>query len=137
MTRKVISVRDIQFTDKYEGEKLRRLVEALSYLTSEVRKIQQLLDGGEDGQTLIKNSERDYDADWTDAGGGGSAGETNDAANVGTGVGLYRDKTGVILNFRSLLAGTGVSIAINGDDVEISTSGGGDGYPTVLGHAGI
>lgn len=43
-------------------------------------------------------------------------GETNDGANVGGGVPVYDGKTGTSLNFRSLVAGTGIGIS--------STSGG-------------
>ncbi len=46
-------------------------------------------------------------------------------ANVGTGAGLiFRDKVGVTANLKSLLAGTGISITNNADDIEISATGG-------------
>jgi hypothetical protein len=112
MSSRLIPVRDIQFGQQYDPEKMRRLVEALAFMTSEVRKLQQTL-------------------------GASGVGEVNTGANVGTGVGLFRNKTGLTLNFRSLLAGSGVSIAVVGDDVQISVGAGGSGYPAVLGHAGI
>jgi len=44
-------------------------------------------------------------------------------ANVGTGAGLiFRDKIGVTANLKSLLAGTGISITNNADDIEISAT---------------
>ena len=48
--------------------------------------------------------------------------DTTTATNVGTGTGLvFKNKTGVTLNFRSILAGTHVSIVNNSDDVTLST----------------
>lgn len=56
-------------------------------------------------------------------GGGGGGGEANTGNNVGAGAGLvFRDKLGVTLNFRSILAGLGVSVATIGDTVSISST---------------
>jgi hypothetical protein len=53
-----------------------------------------------------------------------AAGEINLGANVGTGTGLiFRDKTGVTLNFKSLIAGANISLNNNADDIEIIASG--------------
>ena len=137
-TKRVLPIRDIQFGNNFDGEKMRRLIEALALMADELRRMQNMLDGGDPGQALIKNSSKDYDADWDDAGGGGAAGEANDGANVGTGQGVFRDKSGVTLNFRSVRGGSGISVSLVGDDIEISASAGsGNGYPAVLGHAGI
>jgi len=47
---------------------------------------------------------------------------TTTGANVGAGTGLvFRDKTGITLNFRSLLAGTHLTITTNTDDVTFTT----------------
>jgi len=52
--------------------------------------------------------------------GAGGGGEANTGNNVGVGVGLiFRDKTGVILNFKSLIAGANITINNNVDDIEI------------------
>ena len=49
-------------------------------------------------------------------------GETNLGANVGAGTGLvFRDKTGVTLNFKSLLQGTNMTITNNANDITIAT----------------
>ena len=73
-------------------------------------------------------------------------GEDNTGANVGVGTGLvFRDKTGVTLNFKSLIGGTNVTITDNLDDITIATSGAsplttkGDlfGYSTVDARFGI
>ena len=43
------------------------------------------------------------------------------AANVGSGTGLiFRDKIGITLNLKTLLAGTGISVTNNADDITIS-----------------
>src|SRR4249920_3010084 len=55
---------------------------------------------------------------WTAVSGGGGSGEANLAANVGTGTGLiFRDKTSVTLNLKTIKAGTGVTITNNADDI--------------------
>lgn len=55
---------------------------------------------------------------------GGGVGEANIGANVGVGAGLvFRDKIGVALNFRSLLAGAGVSISTGANEVTINSAG--------------
>jgi len=59
---------------------------------------------------------------------GSAFGEANVGANVGVGDGeIYRDKVGVTLNFRTLKAGTNITIGTAGDEVTInSTAGGGN-----------
>jgi uncharacterized protein (TIGR02145 family) len=52
-----------------------------------------------------------------------STGEENTASNVGLGSGLYKEKVGVDLRFKSLSAGTNVSISEQQDQVVISSSG--------------
>ncbi len=42
-----------------------------------------------------------------------------DAANVGGQIEVYRDKINGIINFKTLLAGSGITITDNGDDLEI------------------
>ncbi len=57
---------------------------------------------------------------------GVGGGEANLAANVGTGEGnVFRDKTGVTLNLKTLKQGQGVTITDNADDVTISATAGG------------
>ncbi|KKM16399.1 hypothetical protein LCGC14_1686280, partial [marine sediment metagenome] len=52
------------------------------------------------------------------------SGETNTGFNVGGGTGLiFLDKTGALLNFRTLVGVSGVAITVVGDTVEVSTSG--------------
>ncbi len=60
-----------------------------------------------------------------DTGGGG--GEINTASNVGTGIGVFDQKTGVDLEFNSLIAGAGITIIDTTQDLtltwESTTSG--------------
>jgi hypothetical protein len=46
-------------------------------------------------------------------------GEANTASNIGAGVGLFAQKIGVDLQFKSLIAGEGVLITDNGNDITI------------------
>lgn len=48
-----------------------------------------------------------------------TTGEPNTATNLGTGVGLYANKTGETLNFKSL-RGTGISIAVSPNEINLS-----------------
>ena len=56
-------------------------------------------------------------------GGGGGGGEVNTASNVGTGDGVFKQKTGVDLEFKSLIAGTNLSIVNNANDLTINATG--------------
>jgi hypothetical protein len=67
------------------------------------------------------------------AGGGGGGGEANTASNVGSGAGVWKDKVGVDLRFKSLVAGANVTITGNTNDVTIAASGGGGSVPTGTG----
>lgn len=62
--------------------------------------------------------------DVTISAAGGATGETNTASNLGTGIGLYQQKSGADLQFNSLVAGTGVTIsAPSGGNITIATTG--------------
>ena len=65
---------------------------------------------------------------------GGGGGEVNLGANVGSGTGLvFRDKTGVTLNFKSLIQGANITLTNNANDIEIEASGGGASPTTTQG----
>lgn len=62
---------------------------------------------------------------WSTISTGG--GEANTAANLGAGEGIYASKIGVALNFKSLVAGTGMGISSDGNTITLTaTSGSGD-----------
>lgn len=53
---------------------------------------------------------------------GGGSGESNTGSNVGLGDGVFKQKTGVDLEFKTLIGGTGVTIINNPNDLTFSTS---------------
>lgn len=55
-----------------------------------------------------------------------TSGEPNTAANVGTGVGVWKDKVGETLNFKTLVAGSNITIAEDVGGIKIDASGGSD-----------
>ncbi|GEM_PF-1596082 len=67
-----------------------------------------------------------YDgAGWVSV--GGASGEANTASNVGGGEDIYKTKSGVNLQFKTLVAGSNVTLTGGSDTVTISASGGGGG----------
>lgn len=56
---------------------------------------------------------------------GGGGGEANTASNLGTGVSIFKQKTGVDLQFKSLVAGTGVTLTAGANSIQIDVSAGG------------
>ncbi len=72
----------------------------------------------------------------TAGGGGGGGGEVNTASNVGAGTGIFKQKIGANLEFKTLTAGSNVTIAPSGaDSVQISsaaTSPLGPAYATTI-----
>lgn len=61
---------------------------------------------------------------WSAPLGSGLSGETNTASNVGSGVGIFKQKSGVDLELKSLTEGAGIAITGNASDVEIELDAG-------------
>lgn len=53
-----------------------------------------------------------------------AVGEINTAGNVGSGIGVFKNKSGAVIQLKSFKAGAGVSISENGDEITISSTGG-------------
>ena len=66
-------------------------------------------------------------ADGTWAAPPGGSGETNTASNLGAGSGVFASKVGVDLQFKSLVAGTNVTLSSTSTEVTINATGGGSG----------
>lgn len=58
---------------------------------------------------------------------GAAGGEANTATNVGGGGEVFKQKTGVDLEFRTLVPGANISITQDTDTIEISATGAGSG----------
>lgn len=57
--------------------------------------------------------------------------ESNDGANIGSGIGVFAQKNGVNLEFKSLVAGTNMTITSTADEITFDASGGSAGIPLV------
>tara|TARA_R100000935_G_scaffold11352_2_gene22856 strand:- start:1514 stop:2587 length:1074 start_codon:yes stop_codon:yes gene_type:complete len=68
--------------------------------------------------TIGPSSDNDY-VEFT------TTGEPNTAANVGSGKGVWKDKVGETLNFKSLVEGSGITIAESLNEITITSTGGG------------
>lgn len=96
-----------------------------------------VLEGDELLVRVQNNSESLEDAICTvvvvkDTGGGGGpgsgSGEVNTASNLGTGEGTFSQKVGVDLQFKSLVAGTNITLSSDSDEITIASSGGGNAF---------
>ena len=77
-----------------------------------------------DGQVLTWNG---TEGEWTNSTvSSGGDGEVNTASNIGAGEGVFAQKTSEDLEFKSLVAGTNVTLSSNGTEITInSTASGG------------
>ena len=58
---------------------------------------------------------------------GGTTGEINTGSNIGAGQGVFKDKLGADMRFRTIVAGTGIAVTSDTDEVFIATTGTGSG----------
>lgn len=80
-----------------------------------------------------------YDAatqTWQNGPQTGGGGEVNTASNLGSGAGVFASKVGVDLQFKSLVAGTGVTLTPTGTTITITASGAGGAVDSVNGQTG-
>ena len=67
---------------------------------------------------------------------GGAGGAVKTASNVGVGEGVFKQKTGFDLEFKSLLPGTGITITDIGDELLFTSTGGGSGEANTASNIG-
>ena len=58
---------------------------------------------------------------------GGTTGEINTGSNLGAGQGVFKDKLGVDMRFKSVVAGTGISVTSDADEIFIAATNTGTG----------
>ena len=90
-----------------------------------------------DGDVLIYDTATQT---WQNGPQTGGSGEVNTASNLGTGAGVFASKVAADLQFKSLVAGTNVSITSDATSVTISATGGGGGggaVDSVNGQTGV
>lgn len=79
---------------------------------------------GADGQILSANSAESTGLEWINFTG---SGEANTASNLGAGEGLFASKVAEDLQFKSLVAGTNITLDVAADTITVNSSGGGGG----------
>jgi hypothetical protein len=106
-----------------------KLIKFRRGLASEWTSTDPILNEGEIGveTDTIKAKYGDGATAWTSLAyisswGVSGAGESNTASNLGSGDGLFASKAGLDLRFKSLTAGTGVTLTASATEVEVSAS---------------
>ncbi len=66
-----------------------------------------------------------------------ASGESNTASNVGTGTGVFAQKSGVDLQFKSLIAGTNIEITYDSTGITISATGSASGEANTASNIGV
>ena len=74
---------------------------------------------------------------WINVPNTGGSGEANTASNLGAGSGVFAQKVGVDLQFKSLVAGSGITLTPTANDITITGSGGGGAVDSVNGQTGV
>lgn len=81
----------------------------------------------QDNDILVYNAAT---STWLNEPNTGGSGEANTASNLGSGAGVFAQKVGVDLQFKSLVAGTNVTLTPTGNSITIAAAGGGGGSVT-------
>ena len=74
---------------------------------------------------------------WLNVPNTGGTGEANTASNLGAGNGVFAQKVGVDLQFKSLVAGSGITLTPTANTITITGSGGGGAVDSVNGQTGV
>lgn len=78
-------------------------------------------------KSLVAGTNMTISADGTtitlDAAVPGGAGEANTASNLGTGQGVFASKVSVDLRFKTLVAGTGISLVASSTEITVTAAG--------------
>lgn len=74
-----------------------------------------------DGQAVTLRADVTNGKWWVIANTAGSAGEANTASNVGSGAGVFKQKTGVDLEFKSMIGGHKLAITSNTNDLTLDS----------------
>jgi hypothetical protein len=125
-TRQSLASPDIQFGEA----KLDRLMQHIRALTTEVQRLQQLLAGGSVAQVLQKTGTGDYQGAWGSGAGGALI---TGAKNLGAGLGLYTSVSGTLIELKSLLAGSNITLSAGANTLTISAPASGSGTVTSIG----
>lgn len=88
----------------------------------------------QDGDILVYNSAT---STWLNEPNTGGSGEANTASNLGSGSGVFAQKVGVDLQFKSLVAGSGITLTPAASTITITGSGGGGAVDSVNGQTGV
>jgi len=91
----------------------------------------------ESGETQLDTTSNSLVGAINELAAGSGGGETNTASNAGAGAGLALAKVGVDLPFKSLTAGTGVTLNESADEIEIVASGGSGGSGDAISIQGV
>lgn len=105
----------------------------------------QIVESVDDLSDVVLTSVQDGDvleydsatSTWVNRPNTGGSGEANTASNLGAGNGLFAQKVGVDLQFKSLVAGSGVTITPAESTLTITAAGGSGAVDSVNGQTGV
>lgn len=89
---------------------------------TDVGGVQLVNDEASPGLSMLYGTDATGTKGWYLQPGGGASGEANTGANLGAGVGVYENKSGVVLQFNSLIGANGIAISEDDPNDEIDIS---------------